>query len=104
MPTTATYSHYYGFGSVNPLTQTVYPVIPATVGPTTLEDDLDLTDEGMIAAGASVSWTANTSTTDVIGVTDAGYPVLYIAASNSYFVLTNANNLHSTPLVTTATT
>lgn len=100
MPTTATYSHYYSLGTVDPRTLTDYPNLTANVANTTLTDDEDGGPDGDVALNASMSWSAS-SNVQLIGVTDAGYPV--VVDTGFYYIITDRGDLHNTPLVVNAT-
>jgi len=97
MATMATYSHYYSFAGTDPRGLSSYTV-GGNPTSTTLEDDQDLTDDGQIALNDPVSWTATANIT-IIGVTDAGYPVLFESGVNYYYIAANSGSLFGTPLV-----
>ena len=98
--TTATYSHYYSLGTNDPRAMTEYPFISANVASTTLTDDEDGTPDGMVALNGIMSWSASTNVT-LIGVTDAGYPVL--EDTGYYYIVTDRGDLHNTPLTIDST-
>ncbi|CAN0131733.1 unnamed protein product, partial [Chrysoparadoxa australica] len=84
------------FGGTDPRGLSTYTIGAHNVS-TTLEDNQDGSDNGVIAPGDAFSWTA-TGNTSLIGVTDAGYPVLFESGPNYYYILSNNGNLFATPL------
>ncbi len=96
MPFTSTYTHYYSLGGANPTGLTHYPNLSPNITGTTLSDNQDTTDDGSVAIGDTMQWSASSVVT-LIGVTDAGYPV--IEDTGFYYIITNSGTLHNTPLV-----
>lgn len=99
MPFSAVYAKYYGLGSSDPFLRTDYPFTAGNTpsGGTFLYDTQDGTDDGTIAIGAEVDWSSAIGTQTLVGVTDAGYPVIFSTHSNLYYVLTPDINLAAQP-------
>jgi len=90
MPTTIIFPRCYSFGTVDPRTLTTYQNLAVNQTVTTLTDDEDGTPDGIIALNATMSWSA-ASDAQLVGVTDAGYPV--IEDTGFFYILTNQDNL-----------
>ncbi len=94
---TTTYDYYYGLSGVNLSTGTVtVPFIPPISVTTTLSDTEDGTDDGILAIGAELDWSAITSQKVVLaGATTEGYPIVQNDVTGHYFLLTPVNGLHN---------
>ncbi|MCR9275746.1 MULTISPECIES: Hint domain-containing protein [Mameliella] len=90
MPFTATYSQYLYIGASAPNASTTYTNDAPTVTSSTLSDTEDGTDDGDIAPGQLIDWSASGGDVQVVGTTASGDPVVLAVGAGSYFVLSNS--------------
>ncbi len=112
MATTASYPIYYFLGGSSTTPDSVLPtyVYGPDTGPTTLEDDHDGTDDGLIAVGDPLSWSRDTTgsgarVTTLYGFAANGDPVIEVHNttfdSYNYYQLSYDPNLQGDTITIT---
>ncbi len=94
---TATYNFYYGLAGIDLSGATfTLPFIAANPVSTTMSDTQDAGDDGVLAIGDNVEWSAITNApVSLFAVTAEGYPILENETSGFKFLVTPVNGLHN---------